>query len=366
MATYHDTDTDTDSNTPLLRTAVWLLPFLVGGLCVFAIGGLRARTPRSDASPPHNIGASSQNVSSSSQGHPAPQLLGPVDSLTPVIGDWNQDGRDETGVYHPYCGSGRFVVDSNDNGSPDPGDGSTLYGPSSVTPVAGDWNGDGRHQIGFFGTKDNTGEFILDSNDNGTCDPEDRKCDYGLASDRPIVGDWNGDGRDEVGNFRAAGDAGQFILDSNGNGVWDPTDRVLLYGYSTDMPIIGDWNGDGRDDVGNFRMAGDSGQFILDSNGNGVWDPTDRVFSYGLPSDAPIIGDWDGDGRDEIGNFRIIGNQAQFILDSNGSGLWEPTDRVQIYGSEAEASTVGKQTTTVCRNPSDLSALRCVPKPKGV
>lgn len=313
------------------RFAFWLLPLLVGGLYLFTDSGPRDLPPE-DADP------SRQTVDPASQASnlPSPEpaavgFFGPVSRLTPVVGDWNGDGRDETGVYHAYGGIGRFLLDDGGNDSPDPNLLAVLYGPSRVTPVAGDWNGDGRHQLGFYGSRGEIAEFVLDSNDNGSLDPGDRICNYGLATDTPIAGDWNGDGCDQVGTFRPIGDIGQFILDSNDNGVWDPTDGVFLYGLATDRPVVGDWDGDGRDDIGNFRAAGEIGQFILDSNGNGVWDPTDRVFSFGLASDIPIAGDWNGDGRDEIGNFRVDGDCALFILDSNNSGRWEATDLVRRY-----------------------------------
>jgi len=53
------------------------------------------------------------------------------------------------------------------------------------------------------------------------------------------VGDWNGDGRDKAGIFRA----GLWVLDYNGNGQWDgpSIDRTLILGQHSDMVIAGRW-----------------------------------------------------------------------------------------------------------------------------
>jgi len=62
--------------------------------------------------------------------------------------------------------------------------------------------------------------------------------------------------------------------------------------------------------------------FYLDINGNGVWNNFaggDAVYRFGNPGDVPIVGDWDGDGNDNIGFHR--GNQ--FYLDVNGNGKWD-------------------------------------------
>jgi C1A family cysteine protease len=88
---------------------------------------------------------------------------------------------------------------------------------------------------------------------------------------------------------------GVWYLDYNGNGVWDATDASHLQylGLPSDQyPVVGDWNGDGKDEVGVFR----GGVWYLDYNGNGEWDATDasHLQYLGLPSDQyPIIGKWD-------------------------------------------------------------------------
>jgi len=58
-----------------------------------------------------------------------------------------------------------------------------------------------------------------------------------------------------------------------------------------DTPIIGDWNGDGRDEIGTYRTA--TCQFTLDMDGDGVWNgAVDRQTSFGQINDKPIIGCW--------------------------------------------------------------------------
>ena len=54
---------------------------------------------------------------------------------------------------------------------------------------------------------------------------------------------------------------------------------AIVYGISTDTPVIGDWNGDGISKVGVFR----GGVFYRDG-----YD----AIVYGLPTDTPVIGKW--------------------------------------------------------------------------
>ena len=132
-------------------------------------------------------------------------------------------------------------------------------------------------------------------------------------------------GPPEIGYFHASGGASQFILDSNGNRSWDAQDQTSVYGDATDTPVVGDWNGDGLDEIGIFRVSNGFGEFILDSNASGSWDPSDTVYDFGNTSDMPISGDWNNDGVDEIGVFRAAAGYGQFILDSNADGVLNDT-----------------------------------------
>ena len=66
---------------------------------------------------------------------------------------------------------------------------SIAYGISTDTPVVGDWNGDGKSEVGVF----RGGVFYRNGAD---------AIPYGISTDTPVVGDWNGDGKSEVGVFR--------------------------------------------------------------------------------------------------------------------------------------------------------------------
>ena len=58
------------------------------------------------------------------------------------------------------------------------------------------------------------------------------------------------------------------------------------------LPVVGDFNGDGIDEIGVYR----DGTWYIDTNNNGIIDQGDQVFQLGGPGDKPVVGDWDGDG----------------------------------------------------------------------
>ena len=50
----------------------------------------------------------------------------------------------------------------------------------------------------------------------------------------------------------------------------------------------------------------DRASTILDTNGNNMLDGQDKVVQLGGPGDHPVVGDWNGDGRDETGVYHAL------------------------------------------------------------
>jgi len=67
------------------------------------------------------------------------------------------------------------------------------------------------------------------------------------------------------------------------------------WGYSTDQPVPGDYDGDGRADLAVYRSSTHE-RFIIPSNGGNSYaqvDGTDRL-------DRSIVGDFDGDNKGDV------------------------------------------------------------------
>jgi len=167
-----------------------------------------------------------------------------------------------------------------------------VYGISTDTPVVGDWNGDGISEVGIY----RGGVFYRNGADAVV---------YGISTDTPVVGDWNGDGMSEVGVYRD----GVFYR----NGA-----DAVVYGISTDTPVVGNWNGDGISDVGVYRGG------VFYRNG------ADAVV-YGLSTDIPVIGDWNGDGMSEVGVYR-------------GGVFYRNGADAVVYGISTDIPVIGKWT----------------------
>jgi ELWxxDGT repeat protein len=255
-------------------------------------------------------------------------------------------------------------LDSNDNRLFDSsgGDQSFSFGFATDTFIAGDWNGDGADDIGVARPDPNTGAmgFFLDSNGNEVSDPPDAEFNYGLAGDRVVDGDWNGGGADKVGVARPNATGGlTFTLDFNGNRRFDREDLAFNFGLASDRIVIGDWNGDGLDDIGVARPNSTGGlTFSLDANGSRFFDSGDQTFNFGLATDQLVIGDWNGDGQDEVGVARANNTGGLvFSLDVNGNRSFDSFDATFNFGLANDRIIVGRWRTGAALSAAEPPAL---------
>jgi hypothetical protein len=256
--------------------------------------------------------------------------------------------KSKVGIVRPGVGgSADFTLDVSGSGIYTSSDPTYNFGLSTDQFLAGDWNGNGSDEIGI-ARPDGNGSLLIveDTNGDGQFDSGDAVSHFGLPGDQVIVGDWNGAGKDEIGIVRPDGQGGLlFVLDTNGDGVFDAGDQVFHYGVAGDTPVIGDWNGAGKSEIGVVRSASNGAlDWTLDTNGNGVFDAGDTFYSYGAAGDHPIVGDWTANGRDSIGVYRTDPSQNTllFTLDANGNGVFDASDQIFTFGEPGDTVLFGK------------------------
>ncbi len=190
------------------------------------------------------------------------------------------------------------------------------FGVAGDVPLIADWDGTGVKRLGVF----RAGSWILDTNGNGVIDGTDKTVSFGQSGDLPLLGDWNGTGRVKLGLFRQ----GTFILDLSGHlsGVATGlSDRTFTFGQAGDIPVVGDWNASGSTKVGVFR----NGQWLLDTTGT---NSVTATYNYGQAGDTPVVGDWRGSGiANQIGVYR----NGLWIINIVGNYRYTGYESAQIY-----------------------------------
>ena len=228
---------------------------------------------------------------------------------TPVSGDWNGDGKTDVGVFHRTATGSSFrkLVGTTT---------STLtFGTGWDRVFVGDWNANGKADVGVrppgstkFVRRLSTGALV--------------KTDYGSKKALPLAGDWDGDGTGQLGVWRP--DIHRFATRSAGG-----SSTYTYYGHDGDLPLAGDWNGDGKDDLGVYRPS--TASFLLRKvAASGTVSTT--TIALGAVGNLPVIGDWNGDRIDDLGVWSPT--KAVFTLRYVPRGTTLATRKTVTYGAK--------------------------------
>ena len=188
-----------------------------------------------------------------------------------------------------------------------------LPGVGSALQWLGDTDRDTTQEYIFrFGLNDMT-PLIADMNGDGIDDV--------IAVDRDAVSGLN----EWYVSYGAAG-ANPFPTDDSTLTV----DATFSFGFSTDEPQVGDLNGDGRADVIAVReVAADLDWFVSNAAGGATPYPNNTattlnvdntISGFGLVGEVPVVGDWDNDGDDNIGRVDEGTSPVTWRLDTDGLG----------------------------------------------
>ncbi len=183
------------------------------------------------------------------------------------------------------------------------------FGLSSIIPT----QASGFDTLAAYGRVGNQWRWMIDTNHDGTITPgvDIITNDVLNINGLPVAGNFDGNSAngDEIGVF----DGSTWYLDTNRNFMIDAGDTTVASNYSG-FPIVGDFNGDGFDDLGAYTAVTNQfgGNLVsIDTNRSGTFNTQFRVgvggggangFNmYPGVRERAVAADMDGDRIDDIG-----------------------------------------------------------------
>ena len=176
------------------------------------------------------------------------------------------------------------------------------------TPYVGDFDGDGRTDIVTF-TRNNpvaVGDvYVSLSNGAGFAASAKWHDWFAVSPDETVViGDYDGDGKDDIATWLGTTSRQVYVALSSGSGMAPAQVWLDAIGFaSSDVLLSGDANGDGRQDLVLFART-QGKVYVASSTGAGFAAPTVwHEFFAVSTSERPRVADVDGDTRDDIVTF---------------------------------------------------------------
>jgi serralysin len=234
-------------------------------------------------------------------------------------GDFNGDGRDDVvwrrndGAFTQWLAQGNGSFTSNDAYA------WTVLPNSWQVDGVGDFNADGKDDLiwrrddGAFTTwlGQANGGFVSNDANSFTMLPTSWLVE--------ATGDFNGDGRDDIAWQRSDGAFTTWLARGNGSFTSNDANSWTVLPTSWHVEGSGDFNGDGRDDL---VWRNDDGSFTTWlAQPNGGFVSNDANSWAVLPTSWQVveIGDYNGDGRDDILWRNSNGAFTNWLAQGNGS-----------------------------------------------
>ncbi len=180
-----------------------------------------------------------------------------------------------------------------------------------IVSLCGDYDGDGRTDIGFWSASDKTWTIVRSSDGQTLNISIDITRFSAKAAAIPVIGNFDGDFRTDIGFFVPQTGSWYFINSLNGyNGAKPAT---LSFGKTGDVPVAADYDGDGMTDAAVFRPASDEWIFSSSVNGETI---TERFAAS--DGDMLLPADYDGDGKADLA---VYGNSTWIFRRSSDASI---------------------------------------------
>ena len=263
-----------------------------------------------------------------------------------LVGDFNGDGKDDVMKFDvPSTGitQGGLWVGLSDGTRFNTSQWATWDTYVSMKVLAGDFNGDGKDDIIKFdipSTGSSQGGLWVGLSDGTRFNTSQWAIWDTYINMKVLMGDFNGDGKDDVMKFDipAAGKSQGGLWVGLSDGARFNTTQWATWETYTNMKVLmGDFNGDNKDDVMKFDVP-----YILKADGglwagisNGTQYNTSQWDTWETYNDMKVLaGDFNGDGTDDVMKLDV-----PFSGKAEG-GLW-----------------VGIASNTLCCEPAIIGSL---------
>ncbi|MFG1685586.1 FG-GAP-like repeat-containing protein [Nonomuraea sp. NPDC049269] len=257
---------------------------------------------------------------------------------TPLTGDFNGDGKDDIVTFTHGAAADVYVALSDGTKFGTSAKWHDWFAPTGEIPAVGDFNGDGKDDIATFTHNATADVYVALSTGTGFTGTSVKWHDFfAPAGEFPAVGDVNGDGKDDIIVFTQGSSGDVYWAQSTGNSFQTSAKVHDWFAPAGELPRVGDFNGDGKDDIATFTNSATADDaYVALSTGTGFGPGTKWNDHFVLPGEFPYTGDYNGDGKDDIVTFTLGKTNDVYVGISNTTSFGTGTKWHDFFGLPGE------------------------------
>jgi Ca2+-binding RTX toxin-like protein len=253
-----------------------------------------------------------------------------------AIGDLNGDGKQDLAIANSFSDSVSVLLNTTATGATTPSYARTDFatGTQPVSVTIGDLNGDGKQDLAIANKGSSTVAVLLNTTATGAITPS-----YAIRTDfttgtQPVsvaIGDLNGDGKPDLAVANSGAASVSVLRNTTATGATTPS-----YAAKTDFTtgtqpasvIIGDLNGDGKQDLAIANSGAASVSVLRNTTATGATTPSYAARTDFITGTQPVsvaIGDLNGDGKQDLAIANKGSSTVSVLINSTTSGAITPS-----------------------------------------
>lgn len=260
-----------------------------------------------------------------------------------TLGDWNGDGSLDILTQGRRAGQHSAISRVNDSELVHywrDGAAGFIWNSDDVMVVPGDYDGDASTDLILQSKKSGLASRVVHSESNGVLNGEAQEIaehylglQWSRKNHKIHVGDFNGDSRDDLFLQGVVAKDRHALLLANENGQFDTIETSFNYSLEGEDWAIentsvatGDFNGDGKSELFIQSKTYDGARII--GNDASWFDRTVIAIPEGhlnltwlKGKTLPVIGDFDGNGRDDLFLYALTDSDISALLPSSDAGF---------------------------------------------
>ena len=196
-------------------------------------------------------------------------------------------------------------------------------GPASV--AIGDFNGDGNQDIAAANQTSNTVSIRLGNGAGGFTSPPVPEVSAGTRPISVAIGDFDGNGKQDIAVANNNTSTVSIRLGNGAGGFTSPSVPQVTVGDSPASVAIGDFNGDGKQDLAVANLNSNTVSIRLGNGSGGFTSPSVPEVTVGTGPFSVAIGDFNGDGIQDFATANFNSMNVSIRLGNGAGGFTSPT-----------------------------------------